>query len=135
MKRINFQFTALVGGLFLLMVSASAVSAQDWNAASSGGRETLVDTTLIEAVIITLAPGEKIGPFTHPAYFAYALTGGKLKVHLPEGEPMVMEFEKGFSGFFGPEGPHMPENIGTETAKFLVVELKEHPYKAPGSQD
>lgn len=94
------------------------------------GRETLVDTTLLEAVVLTIAPGEKKGPMTHPAYFFYALTDGKIKVHLPEGEPMILEFKKGMSGFAGPEGPHMPENIGDETATFLLVELKEHPYKA-----
>ncbi len=128
--KTNYFFSAIaVLELCLLLAFAPAASAQAWDNVRSNGRETLVDTTLIEAVMITLKPGEKIGPFTHPAYFAYALTGGKLKVHLPEGEPMVMEFEKGFAGFFGPEGPHMPENIGDKVAQFLVVELKEHPYK------
>ena len=126
----NYFFSAIaVLVLCLLLAFAPAASAQNWDKVSSTGRETLVDTTLIEAVMITLKPGEKIGPFTHPAYFAYALTGGKIKVHLPEGEPMIMEFEKGFSAFVGPERPHMPENIGDKTVKFLLVELKEHPYK------
>jgi quercetin dioxygenase-like cupin family protein len=121
----------LTGIVLLITVTSSMLSAQDWTKLNTNGRETLVDTTLLEAVILTFEPGEKLGPMTHPVYFAYALTGGKIKVHVPEGEPMILEFDAGFNLFAGPEGPHMTENIGGKTVKFLLVELKEHPYIAP----
>ena len=128
MKTFIYHFV----GIGLLMVLTSNISsAQDWTRLNTNGRETLVDTTLLEAVILTIEPGEKVGPMTHPKYFAYAFTDGKIKVHLPEGEPMILEFDAGFHLFAGPEGPHMPENIGDKTVKFLLVELKEHPYIAP----
>ena len=121
----------LTGIVLLIMLTSNILSAQDWTKLNTDGRETLVDTTLLEAVIFTIEPGEKVGPMIHPKYFAYAFNGGKVKVHLPEGEPMVLEFDAGFSMFTGPEGPHMAENIGDKTVKFLLVELKEHPYIAP----
>lgn len=121
----------LFGLVLLIMLSSNISSAQDWTKLSADGRETLVDTTLLEAVILTIEPGQKVGPMIHPKYFAYAFTGGKVKAHLPEGEPMILEFDAGFSMFAGPEGPHMTENIGDKTVKFLLVELKEHPYIAP----
>nr|WP_294938585.1 hypothetical protein [uncultured Flavobacterium sp.] len=37
----------------------------------------------------------------------------------------------GDSGTGDPEGPHVTENVGTATVKFLLFELKEHPYKDP----
>jgi len=30
-----------------------------------------------------------------------------------------------------PERPHVTENVGGKQVKFLLVELKEHPYMAP----
>jgi mannose-6-phosphate isomerase-like protein (cupin superfamily) len=39
-----------------------------------------------------------------------------------------MELKAGDSGFGSPEKPHQTENIGNKTVKFLLVELKEHPY-------
>lgn len=123
-------FSYLAGIVLVMMLTSNSLSAQDWTKLNTNGREALVDTTLLEAVILTIEPGEKIGPMTHPVYFAYAFTGGKIKVHVPEGDPMILEFDPGFYLFAGPEGPHMTENIGGETVKFLLVELKEHPYIA-----
>lgn len=120
----------LIGTALVLMFTSNVLSAQDWTKLNFEGRETLIDTTLVEAVILTIQPGEKVGPMTHPAYFAYALTDGKIKMHLPEGDPITLEFDTGFSLFAGPEGPHMTENIGDQPVKFILVELREHPYVA-----
>lgn len=66
---------------------------------------------------------------THPAYFFYALTDGKLKVHHPDGKDEMYDLKQGFGMASGPEGKHVTENAGTKPVKFLVVELKEHPFK------
>ena len=131
MKKLIFQLVLLVA---VFVGTTSTALAQDWSKLNYEGREILVDTTLLEAVVVTIAPGKKIGPVTHPAYFFYAFTDGKVKVHYPEGEPMVLEVTEGMSGFSAPEGPHIGENIGDQPIKFLLVELKEHPYVAASTK-
>ncbi len=41
----------------------------------------------------------------------------------------MVELKTGDYMYADPEKPHETENIGDKTVKFLIVELKEHPYK------
>lgn len=132
MKRMTVQ---LIAASLFLPLFACELSGQDWSQLDTkDGREILVDTTLLQAVIVSVPPGEKLAPVTHPAYFFYALTDGRLKVYYPENDPVIFDLKAGMAGYGGPEGPHYPENIGESPVKFLLVELKEHPYQ-PGSKD
>ncbi|MDN3667989.1 cupin domain-containing protein [Echinicola jeungdonensis] len=117
----------------LLFLFAMPSFAQDWKKLNPDGAEILVDTTLVRSVKITIAPGETVGPITHPAHFAYALSDGQLKVYYEGKEPQTMELKKGFSLFSNPAPPHKTENIGNEPFTFIIVELKEHPYKEMSS--
>jgi oxalate decarboxylase/phosphoglucose isomerase-like protein (cupin superfamily) len=40
----------------------------------------------------------------------------------------TLELKAGDFGYGNPEKPHQTENIGDKTLRFLLVELKEHPY-------
>ena len=93
------------------------------------GNKILVDTTLVRATEVNIMPGEKSGQHTHPAHFFYTLVDCKLKIWYSDGKSETLDLKAGQSAFSGPERPHMTENIGTLPAKFLLVELKEHPYK------
>lgn len=91
----------------------------------------LVDTSLVRAMVVTIEPGQKSKSHTHPANFFYALTDGKVVVHYSDGKDETYDLKAGDSGFSVPEGPHVTENAGNKAVRYLLVEMKEHPYKAP----
>lgn len=124
-------FSFVTGGMLLLCGLASGVHAQDWKNMNPGMNKILVDTTLVRATEVIIQPGQKTGSHTHPAHFFYALTDGKIIVHYSDGTNEVWELKAGECAFSGPERPHVTENPGKQPVKFLLVELKEHPYKAP----
>lgn len=121
----------IVGGVFILFTSASNLAAQDWKKSNPEMNTILVDTTLVRAMVVTIDPGQKSDTHSHPANFFYALTDGKLVVHYTDGKDETYDLKAGDSGFGEPERPHVTENVGGKPVKFLLVELKEHPYKAP----
>ncbi|MEL1239753.1 cupin domain-containing protein [Flavobacterium flavipallidum] len=97
------------------------------------GRE-LANSKLIHASEMILEPGKKTIMHTHPAHFYYALTDVNLKVSYQDGKVAMYKMKAGESGVSEPERPHVTQNVGSKTAKFLVVELKEHPYKPSKSK-
>ena len=105
------------------------VSAQDWMQKDSKSISLLADTTFVRAMQVTIMPGEKGSVHTHPAHFFYALTDGKIIVHYTDGKDEVYDLKAGDGGYSDPERPHWTENGGDTPIKFLLVELKEHPYR------
>jgi len=113
-----------VGGIiFLLFISLNAT------AQNPKVTNVLADTTFLRAIETTLEPGQKTDMHNHPAHFFYALTGGKLVVHYKDGKDETYDLKPGMALVSPPERPHVTENGGKTTIKFLVVELKDHPYK------
>jgi quercetin dioxygenase-like cupin family protein len=118
-------------GIFFLFCITTRSTAQDWKKVNPNINKILTDTAYVRAMEVTLEPGQKSDMHTHPAHFFYALTEGKLTVHYADGKTEEYDLKPGDSGFSSPERPHITENTGDKTVKFLLVELKEHPYKAP----
>jgi uncharacterized RmlC-like cupin family protein len=116
--------------LVILMITFAAGSlyAQDWAKVNPEMNIILADTTLLRATIATIEPGAKSQLHTHPASFVYALTDCSLKVYYADGETETVEIKAGDYAYGSPEKPHQTENTGKKTAKFLLIELKEHPY-------
>jgi len=127
---MKFFLSFMVGGILLLCGFVSGMHAQDWKKVDPEMNKILVDTTLVRAAEVTILPGQKTGSHTHPAHFFYALTDGKIIVHYSDGTHEEWELKAGESAFSDPERPHVTENAGKKPVKFLLVELKEHPYKA-----
>lgn len=125
-KMLNF----IVATIIVVITSFTVTSAQNWTKVDPKMTQVLTDTTLVRAYVATLAPGEKSTSHTHPASFFYALTPGKLKVTYSDGKVENWDLKEGEAGYADPERAHVTENAGTATIKFLLVELKEHPYKA-----
>jgi mannose-6-phosphate isomerase-like protein (cupin superfamily) len=121
------KLSKIIGGTLLLLFTSFNVWAKDMTPKMNN---VLAESTLINATEITLKPGEKTNMHTHPYYFFYALTQGKLKVHYQDGKDETFDLKPGESGVSEPERPHITENVGKSVVKFLTVELKEHPYKA-----
>jgi quercetin dioxygenase-like cupin family protein len=126
MKKTIFINVAWIAAFMFVI---PAVKAQDMKKAESKIINVLIDTTLIRTAEITLAPGQKTDAHTHPAHFLYALTECKLKVFFTDGQIVDYDLKPGDSGYGDPERPHQTQNMGNKPAKFLLVELKEHPYK------
>ncbi len=116
----------IFGGL-LFSLSSNAL-AQDWKKTNPAMKQVLIDTTLVRTILVTIAPGEKSPVHTHPAHVFYALTDGKLMVRYSDGKEQMYDLKAGESDFSDPERPHTSENVGDNTLKFLLIELKEHPY-------
>ena len=111
-----------------ILFSVNSLYSQNWEDVNPKMTNVIVDTSLIKATIATIEPGEKSSFHTHPAHFFYALTDGKIKIHYKDGSTVEMDLKMGDYGFANPEKHHQTENIGKEKLKFLLVELKEHPY-------
>jgi len=121
--------TFLAGAFLVILASTSDASAQDWKKTNPQMNTIVLDTTLVRAMVVTIEPGNKSEAHSHPANFFYALTDGKLRVHYTDGKDETYDLKAGDAGFSEPERPHVTENIGKKTVKFLLLELKEHPYK------
>lgn len=113
--------------VLFLMISMNLCS-QDWAKVNPEMNNIILDTTLLRSTVAIIEPGMNSDIHTHPAHFFYALTDGKIKVYYKDGTSETIELKAGDSGFSNPEKPHQTENIGNKTVKFLLVELKEHPY-------
>ena len=123
------NLSTVVGGIVILFLFSLNAQAQDWKNVNPKMNHVLADTTFLRATEVTLEPGEKSDMHSHPAHFYYALTAGKLMVHYKDGKNEPFDLKPGMSGASAPERPHVTENVGNTTVKFLIVELKEHPYK------
>jgi mannose-6-phosphate isomerase-like protein (cupin superfamily) len=123
-KDLSFIF----GRIFILFLLSFNANAQEWKNVNPKMNHVLADTTFVRATEVVLQPGEKSDMHTHPAHFFYALTDGKLIVHYKDGKEESLDLKPGMSGIGAPESPHVTENGGSTTIKFLLVELKEHPY-------
>lgn len=126
MKTI-LSFTII--GLFILIIYTTITSAQDWKKIDPKMNKILVDTTLMRVTEVNILPQEKSGFHTHPVNFFYALTDGKAIVNYTDGKSETINIKTGEYGYSDPERPHTIENLGDKPIKFLLVELKEHPYK------
>jgi mannose-6-phosphate isomerase-like protein (cupin superfamily) len=113
---------------FFYAICSALLALLPWQSNAQMNR-VLNDTTFVKATEITLQPGEKTDMHTHPAHFFYALTDGKLLVHYKDGKTQTYDLKQGMSGVSGPERWHTTENPGTTPVKFLIVELKDRPYK------
>ncbi len=114
--------------ILILFICKTAYS-QNWESVDPKMASVLLDTTLVKATLAVIEPGAKSNSHTHYAHFFYALTDGKIKVHYTDGTSVDFELKAGEYGYSGPEKLHQTENTGSNTLKFLLIELKEHPFK------
>jgi len=75
---------------------------------------------VMQAVI---PPAWKETQHTHPPYVTYVLSGGTVRMHFADGTTRDVSFNTG-EAKFTPRVTHWAENIGADTVKVLVVELR-----------
>lgn len=94
------------------------------------GRKELINNDRVRVVEITMKPGDKAPTHTHPAHVVYALSDSKTKFTLPDGKT-VMETNKKGEVEFRAAVTHSAENVGKETNRLLMVEIKDGGKGAP----
>ena len=125
----KFQFV-LATAVFFLFMSVPGVSAQEFMKTDAKIVKVLADTTYMTAMEVTFPPGYTTSMHTHAAQFIYALTEGTLSVAYANGTTAEFKLKAGDSMGTPPDGPHMTTNVGKKPVKFILVEMKEHPYTA-----
>ncbi len=60
---------------------------------------------------------------SHPDEMVYFITGGDLRIHVPDGEPVELEVADGFAMKHEP-WTHRVENIGSTDIKAILFERK-----------
>jgi mannose-6-phosphate isomerase-like protein (cupin superfamily) len=124
----KFQFV-LATAVFFFFFCVTSSSAQEFMKTDAKIIKVLADTTYMTAMEVTFPPGYKTALHTHAAQFIYALTDGTLSVTHADGKTEEFSLKVGDSMGAPPEGPHMTTNPGKKPVKFILVEMKEHPYK------
>jgi len=127
MKKIQ---TILAIGTFFLFAIISCSSAQEFMKTDAKIVKVLADTTYMTAMEVTFPAGYKTNTHSHPAHFVYALTDGTLNIAYSDGKKEEFSMKAGDSFSAAPERPHMTTNAGNKPLTFILVELKDHPYKA-----
>ena len=70
-----------------------------------------------------LPPGLKEKQHTHPPYAMYILTGGRARMHFPDGSTRDAQFNSG-EARFSDKITHWAENTGTSTIRIILVEMR-----------
>lgn len=91
---------------------------------SPGIFKILLDNQHVRVVQYSLKPGEKDDWHTHPGKSSYVVSGGKLKVHLENGEIILADEETGTASWMDYVGKHYVENIGKTTVTIVFTEIK-----------
>jgi quercetin dioxygenase-like cupin family protein len=86
--------------------------------------KVLLENQYVRVVEYTLKPGEKDEWHTHPAKACYVVSGGKLKVHLENGEIKDFEDKAGTATWMDYVGIHFVENTGNTTVIIVYTEIK-----------
>jgi quercetin dioxygenase-like cupin family protein len=92
-------------------------------AASNVYKKVLLDNDQVRVLQVEFAPGDVAPWHQHPNHVIYALTAGKLEI-TDKGKPAnVLEIKAGDTMYL-PAVTHMAKNVGTNTVKLVVTELK-----------
>lgn len=112
-----------IGAFLTALLLAGAAAAQDPVVVNASSTHLKLENERVRVYETTLAPGEKENPHTHRAGVIYVVSGGKLRLHNPDGTTSEATFETGTT-FFRESITHWTENIGDTTFKVLLVEVK-----------
>ena len=91
---------------------------------SPGIFKILLENEHVRVVQYSLNPGEKDEWHTHPPKSSYVVSGGKLKVHLDNGEIIDLDEQTGTASWMNYVGKHYVENIGNTTVTIVFTEIK-----------
>ena len=91
--------------------------------AAPNNYKLLMENDEVRVLEMTLKAGETDNKHSHLAETAYFVTGGKLKIHLPDGDAMEADIPDGHVMWHEP-WTHTVENLGDSDVKAILVESK-----------
>ena len=86
--------------------------------------KVLLENDDVKVLEVTFAPGQSDQMHEHGVLTYYGIKGGKLQNTLPDGTVREMEAPDGFVGHGDKIVKHQMKNVGSDTARFLLVEHK-----------
>ena len=84
----------------------------------------IMENEHVRVVQYSLKPGEKDNWHTHPPKSSYVISGGKLKIHLENGDSLLVDEKTGTASWMNYLGKHFAENIGSTVVTILLTEIK-----------
>ena len=83
--------------------------------------KTLLENDAIRVVEMTLPAGAKDEVHSHPNETVYFITGGKVKIHLEDGNVVDAELPDGHV-MYNEAWTHQVENVGSTVVHAIIVE-------------
>ncbi len=94
-------------------------------AASPDKFKILLENENVRVIEYALKPGESDKWHTHPPKSSYVVSGGKLKIHLENGETLDVEEKAGTAAWMDALGKHYAENVGETEVRIVLTEVKD----------
>ena len=91
---------------------------------SSKNYKTLMENEQARVLEMNLSAGESDVTHSHPSETVYFIKGGKVKIHLSDGEAMEADIPDGHV-MWHEEWTHRVENVGTSDIRAIIVETKQ----------
>ena len=108
---------------FTLIVLTSSGWGQDPAVVNATTVKVKFENERVRVLEAELPPGVKEAGHSHPACVIYVQAGGKVRNYTADGKTTETELKTGDVLYRDPL-THAPENIGTTTMHFILVELK-----------
>jgi len=85
--------------------------------------KVLLENEQVRVLEMLLRAGESDAMHSHPAETVHFVNGGRVKIHLPEGEAAELELPDGHTMWHEP-WTHRVENVGPSDIRAIIVENK-----------
>ena len=91
---------------------------------SSKNYKILMENKHVRVLEMNLTAGETDVTHSHPSETVYFVSGGKVKIHLPNGDAMDADIPDGHV-MWHEEWTHRVENVGTSDVRAIIVETEQ----------
>jgi quercetin dioxygenase-like cupin family protein len=82
-----------------------------------------LENNRVRVFVVVFKPGQAIRVHKHPDHVVHALQGGRIQISEVGKAPVTMDVKTGDTVFL-PAQSHSAKNLGKNTLRLLVVELK-----------
>jgi len=108
----------------MLVVAALPAAAQDPAKVASSQYTVIAENAHVRVLRATLPPGVTTAMHSHPAHIGVTLTGGIVRMGLPDGKTQDLEAKPDEVMPIQPAGSHTTANTGKTPIEVIVIEMK-----------